>query len=46
MIGKFVDLEIIYLYANYLRDAVVKIGDSMVLRSLESLESVISYICK
>ncbi len=42
MIGKFVDVEIIYLYANYLRDIVIKIEDSMVLRSQESLESVIS----
>ncbi|MGP1960080.1 MAG: hypothetical protein ACTS77_04560 [Arsenophonus sp. NC-TX2-MAG3] len=42
MIEKFVDVKIIYLYANYLRDVVVKIEDNMVLRSQESVESVIS----
>ncbi|MGP1956843.1 MAG: hypothetical protein ACTS8H_04015 [Arsenophonus sp. NC-PE1-MAG3] len=46
MIGKVVDVEIIYLYTNYLRDIVIKMQDSMALRSQESLELVISLIRK
>ncbi|SPP30928.1 tRNA-2-methylthio-N(6)-dimethylallyladenosine synthase [Arsenophonus endosymbiont of Aleurodicus floccissimus] len=41
MIGKFVDVEIVDVYANSLRGKVVKTEDSMALRSHESPESVI-----
>ncbi|HGJ5883866.1 tRNA (N6-isopentenyl adenosine(37)-C2)-methylthiotransferase MiaB [Arsenophonus sp.] len=42
MIGKFVDVEIVDVYANSLRGKVVKTEDSMALRSQESPESVIA----
>lgn len=42
MIGKFVDVEIIDVYANSLRGKLVKTEDNMVLRSQESPELVIA----
>ncbi|MFV9996549.1 MAG: tRNA (N6-isopentenyl adenosine(37)-C2)-methylthiotransferase MiaB [Arsenophonus endosymbiont of Dermacentor nuttalli] len=42
MIGKFVDVEIVDVYANSLRGKVIKTEDSMALRNQESPESVIA----
>lgn len=46
MIGKFVDVEIIDVYSNFLRGKVVRIEDEMGLRVVEISELVIVRIRK